>query len=461
MNVSLEKYLIEQESKTVKRMVSTDTKEIQRSIIRAPLMIKFRLYGFFKNLRFFEPYLYILFIAWGLNLFQIGLLLLIQEVITYIFEIPSGILADKFGKKNELLLCFLAYIASFIVYFFALGNIVHSFIFLSLGPVLFGLGEALRSGTHKAMILTWLDRNNYTEFKTFVYGRTRSWSLIGSAINGIASIFLIIWAPQPRWVFPFAIVPYLADFILIATYPSYMNTKNLKQGESYFREFIQGFKDLLVALKSSKLRRGIFSSSTYDAVYKTIKDYIQPIIKLFILIIIANIGLSHLQLSQDTLIKIILGSLYSLFYLLASFASRNSYLFKELLKSAKRAMDYVYYLFAIVLLLNAIFIWVKLPVIVVFLYLLIYVFQSLRRPLVVDYLGSIMKKEQRATILSAESQLKSILVLLFAPLFGLLADYSIPILFVVVAILMSLSNLFFLSDQRLKINKNKEKNTNL
>jgi len=52
-----------------------------------------------------------------------------------------------------------------------------------------------------------------------------------------------------------------------------------------------------------------------------------------------------------------------------------------------------------------------------------------------------MKKEQRVTMLSVESQIKSILVLIFAPLFGLLGDYSIPLLFVIVGATMFIINL--------------------
>ena len=129
-------------------------------------------------------------------------------------------------------------------------------------------------------------------------------------------------------------------------------------------------------------------------------------------------------------------------------------------------MDILFYLFAGVLLLNAIFISVRLPIVVVFLYLFIYVFQNIRRPLCVDYLGGIMKKEQRATILSAESQIKSILVFIFAPLFGFIADfagplvgldsyYSIPILFVLIAIVMIVVNFFLLSGETKIVEKQK------
>ena len=80
-----------------------------------------RKYGLLKNLRFFEPYLYIYLLSLNIDLFHIGILFSIREIIIYIFEIPSGIIADEYGKKKELMICFLFYIISF-VFFFVGGN---------------------------------------------------------------------------------------------------------------------------------------------------------------------------------------------------------------------------------------------------------------------------------------------------------------------------------------------------
>ncbi|MHA1592288.1 MAG: MFS transporter [Candidatus Heimdallarchaeaceae archaeon] len=450
---------------------SSQNKEIQKKILADPLMWKFRLYGFFKNLRFFEPYLIIMLLVYlgdsDFPLLTIGTLFLVQEVFTYLFEIPSGILADKFGRKNELLLCFLFYVSSFVLYFIGFSLSFDFFFVLFIAAALYGLGESFRSGTHKAMILTWTDKNDYSEHKTFVYGRTRSWSLIGSTVNGIASIFLVLFLPNAQWVFLIAIIPYVCDFILIATYPKYMNEHKPRE-TTFWKEMGKGFKDIFIAFKDRRLRKGAFSSATYDAIYKSLKDYIQPIIKIYILVIIANFGLTFNSsiLTSDNLIIIILGSMYSLFYLLSSFSSKYAYIIRNWFKSVKNSMDILFYLFAGVLILNAIFISVSLPIAVVFLYLLIYIFQNIRRPLCVDYLGGIMKKEQRATILSAESQIKSILVFVFAPLFGFLADfagpligldsyYSIPILFVLIAIVMIIVNIFLLSGDTKIIEKQK------
>ena len=69
----------------------------------------------------------------------------------------------------------------------------------------------------------------------------------------------------------------------------------------------------------------------------------------------------------------------------------------------------------------------------------------MRRPIAIDFLGDIMSKDQRATILSVEALLKSILVVIFAPLFGYIAEvYSIGVLFLWLGIFTLFINFFLL-----------------
>lgn len=92
--------------------------DVYRQIKKDNQIKKFCYYGFLKNLRFFEPYFYIYLLqVVQLNLFQIGILFSLRELTTYVFEIPSGVFADQYGKKNELVLCFVFYIISFFLFY--------------------------------------------------------------------------------------------------------------------------------------------------------------------------------------------------------------------------------------------------------------------------------------------------------------------------------------------------------
>ena len=115
------------------------------------MLFRFSLYGFLKNQRYFEPFLVLVFLEKGLSFFLIGLLISFREVTINLFEIPSGAIADVCGRRMSMILSFAAYIGSFLVF----GLAQHPAL-LFLAMFLFAVGEAFRSGTHKAMIFTWL-----------------------------------------------------------------------------------------------------------------------------------------------------------------------------------------------------------------------------------------------------------------------------------------------------------------
>ena len=80
---------------------------------------KFCAYGFLKDLRFFEPFLLLLFLDKGLSYLQVGSLYALREVMINIVEIPSGIMADAMGRRRTMIMSFLAYIVSFGLFFFS------------------------------------------------------------------------------------------------------------------------------------------------------------------------------------------------------------------------------------------------------------------------------------------------------------------------------------------------------
>ncbi|QEK12975.1 MFS transporter [Crassaminicella thermophila] len=404
---------------------------------------KFCFYGLLKNLKFFEPYLLIYLLGMGFNLFKIGILFSIREVITYIFEVPSGIFADHYGKKKELMICFTFYIISFV--FFFIGKSFYNFV---IGMIFFGLGEAFRSGTHKAMIYTYLEQKGWFEHKAFVYGRTRSFSLIGSAISAFLSILFILNLPSARWIFLICIIPYIIDFILIWSYPDSLderryNVLNLK------KFFIESFIQLKNIIFNTSLNKILISSSLYDGIFKTIKDYIQLILKLTI---ITSAASSLKVLEGENMVKIYLGITYGIFYICSSMASKNVYKLNKITTSNK-LLVVSFDVMAILLLFLSIAIKNNNIMIIIGIFFVLYILKDARRPIFVDVCGDYMEKNQRATVLSVDSQLRSLFTVIFAPIFGFVADhYSIGTLFLLIGILILIVNRFlYVPKQSLQI----------
>ena len=409
-------------------------KTIYRDIKKDNQIKKFCLYGFLKNLRFFEPYLYIYLLqVVGLNLFQIGTLFSIREAVTYLFEIPSGILADQYGKKNELVICFIFYILSFFAFY--LGN---NYFIIAIAMFFFGLGEAFRSGTHKAMIYTYLEHKEWFTYKTFVYGRTRSFSLIGSSLSAFAAIFIIIWFPAMQTIFLFSIIPYILDFFLILSYPNSLNER-VETTLSLKKFFVFSVTQLRKIFSNHSLKKVIISSSLFDGIFKILKDYIQPILKNIILI---SGVYTVSSINADARLKIILGMLYGVIYIFSSMVSRNVYRLNFKMKSSQ-LMDISFDIFSILFLVLFFAVKYESLLLVIPLYFIIYFLKDGRRPLAVDVFGDRMRKTERATVLSVESQARSLFMIVLAPVFGYIADvFGISKLFFMVGLFLLVLNRF-------------------
>lgn len=391
-------------------------------------IFKFGMYGFLKNLMFFEPYLlYYLVTYGGLSFLQYGGLLSIREIIVYLFEIPSGVIADRYGKKTELYVCFLFYISSFLIFFLAT-----TYWMFIIAMVLFGLGEAFRSGTHKAMIMQYMDQNEMKDAKVKIYGKTRSMSMLGSMTMSLISVVFIIWLPAVKYLFLLSIIPFILDLLLIMSYPKYMNKR--ESTTFNFKEFlVENYRSVKYAFTERKVRRLLFESSSYQGGFKSIKDYIQPII-----LTISGSVVILKMFSADENMKIYLGLIYAAIYLISSITSRYAYKVVEF-REDRQVLNFTWLFSAAIMLLLSFFLHNIFVVFIVFV--LLYMVLNLRRPVMVDLIGEATIPTRRASILSVESQLKSLVIVIFAPLLGFLADKSMQLLFLVVSGIMGL---FFL-----------------
>jgi hypothetical protein len=125
---------------------------------------------------------------------------------------------------------------------------------------------------------------------------------------------------------------------------------------------------------------------------------------------------------------------YFILNLFGAFASRNVYRLKKN-KKANFLLNVFYLLLGIELLILAI--GSKQYLIVFAGFLLLYIIQNARKPIYMDEIGTLMNKSQRATILSIASQLRSLLLIILAPLVGWIADtWGIPIVMYVLAVIL-------------------------
>lgn len=391
---------------------------------------KFSAYGFLKNLRFFEPFLLLFFLSKGFDFFQIGLLISIREVFVYLLEIPTGAYADVYGRKRSMVLTFIFYIISFLIFYSS-----NSFLLFSLAMLFFALGETLRSGTHKSIIFAYLDRQGRSDEKVKVYGLTRSYSKIGSSINALLAGALVFFRGDYGIIFLASTVPYFLDLILMLTYP---NDKPTPEKDKFLPSMVIQLKETFRSLKKLKdMTIGVVNLSLNSSFFKISKDYLQPILNLWALTLPIMYGYRG-----EKRTAVVIGIVYFFIFIVAATASRNASRIKNRMGESTQAMNKIYLITFISFILIGIMHFFNLYYPIIFLFFVLYFLRNARKPMMVGYIADIAEDKQRATILSVENQLRSIVALVVAPLLGLLADkfgvYSV-FLFTGVLLLMSYS----------------------
>ncbi|MBN1948558.1 MAG: MFS transporter [Candidatus Cloacimonetes bacterium] len=385
-------------------------------IVKTLQLYKFSAYGFLKNLRLFEPFLILFFREQGLSFLQIGLLISVRETATTILEIPTGILADACGRKKAMIASFLAYILSFLIFYF---KPVYGFYILAM--LFFALGEAFRTGTHKAMILDYLSLHHLSLYKVDYYGYTRSWSQTGSALAALLAGLLVFYSGSYRYIFLASVVPYLLGLFLMISYPAELDgtripCENKGLGRMMLSQLQKTVRDFLISLKSGKLLRVLFNSTLYDGLFKSSKDYLQPLLQTFALSFPLLVVLGD---KRDT---ITISVVYFVIYLLTAAASRNARHLVKQIQALPRAINLTFLAGTGLVIMAGIFTRINLLSASVLILVLMFIMQNLRRPLNVSYISDCIPSRLMASGLSVESQLKTLTTAVISPILGYMVD---------------------------------------
>jgi MFS family permease len=396
--------------------------------MRLPMLFRFSLYGFLKNQRYYEPFLILAFREKGLSFFLIGILLGFREVCTNLFEIPSGAVADLYGRRRAMILSFCAYIASFVAF-----GVSRSLGVLFGAMFFYALGDAFRTGTHKAMIFDWLRLQGRDDEKTKVYGYTRSWSKMGSALSVLIAAGLVFYSGNYNHIFWFSIIPYLLNIVNFFGYPAELDGD---RKSDFSLEAVSAllWKAFRQVTQHPSLRRLLGEAVGFEVGFKSGKDYLQPILK-------QTAGALPLLLAMDERkrVALLVGAVYFVLYLLSSAASRNAHRLVDWRGSEDKASQLMWWCNGLLFVCLVPLLWFKLyaPAIVGFIALT--ALQDFWRPVLLSRINVSSSPEMGATILSIESQAKSFATMLLAPLLGFVIDridgfWPIGVLGVIIAV---------------------------
>ena len=141
----------------------------------------------------------------GMSIFSI------VTVIAAICEVPTGILSDKMGRKNTVIIGTLCSLISVI----ALALSVN-YIGLLVSAVFQGLEKAFFSGNNSAFIYDTLKtENRENEFKTYI-GKTNSMFYLAGVISAILGTVLVAFTSY-KFVVILSVIPKIIQIVLAFT----------------------------------------------------------------------------------------------------------------------------------------------------------------------------------------------------------------------------------------------------
>lgn len=378
---------------------------------------KFSLYGFLKNLRFFDAFLVLFFLEKGLSYTQIGVLYSIREITLALTEIPSGVVADMFGRRRTLVTAFFFYILSFVVFFFSA-----QFFLVVIAMLLFAIGDAFRTGVHKSMIYDYLVVNHQPDLKVTYYGHTRSWSQAGTAISALAAGLIVFYSGRYDLIFLASGIPYLLDMINIWSYPAYLDGKHASFSVDLIKNrFSSLLKAFLISFRKSHFLKVLTSANLNSGIYAALKDYIQPLLKMF-----ALSAPVLLYLNDEKRIAVFTGIAYFITYMITAILSRYSGRFVNYFKTDRQPMNLTLLTTLLTLIATGLAFSLGHYVVAVIGFVIVLSVENLRKPIGVAMVANLSYDKAMATVLSASSQVKSLFTACIAPLVGWLSDLTDP-----------------------------------
>ena len=351
---------------------------------------KYYVFSFFLEFMFIIPVITLFWQENGLSLSQIMLLQSIYALSIVLWEVPTGVFADKVGRKNSLIIG-----TGFLVFGSLIYSLGYNFLQFAIAEIIWGLGFSFMSGANSAFIYDSLKQSKKEKDFKKVWGNAKSWGYLAAGVSGIIGGLVAVYSKRLDWVLV-AIGMLIAFFIALSFKEPKHYEKVTKKG--YWKHTFECFKEAFT--NKNILFLLIFNS-----------------------LIAANsrIGLWFFQpyMNQSGIPIFLFGIIWASFTIFAILGS----------KSADRVDNYLgerKSLWLIICLITFSFIFMgfwSIPFGFIFIYMLQFV-RGFSPVVIQDYTNKHLSQGKRATLLSIQSLVGSLLFAIIGPFYGALADKS-------------------------------------
>ncbi|MAO71096.1 MAG: MFS transporter [Flavobacteriales bacterium] len=358
------------------------------------------------------PIIVLFFQENGLNLMEVMILQSVYSFTIAITEIPSGYIADYFGRKNSLILGTVLTFCGYLIF-----SNFSSFEIFICAQIIIAIGGSLMSGADSALMYDTLLETEDEKHYTKVEGRTYAIGNFSEAVAGLLGGFLattsLLLPVQVQTSILFICIPIAISLVE----PSLHKKDKIEKG---FYSIIKVVRYSL--LENTKLRWLIIYSSIMGVATLSAAWLAQPFFK-----------------SIDIPI-VYYGVLWATLNITAGISSINSYKHEQKYNTPKLLL-----ILGLLMSLSFIIIYFTPNYFGLILIFAIYYLRGILTPLLKNQININTESNIRATVMSVRSFILRIGFAITAPILGYLADnisisHSFLILSVLIIILSSLSS---------------------
>lgn len=195
-------------------------------------------FKFFRNMHFFGAVMIPFFMLWGkISFTEIMILQAIFTFSVFLFEVPTGVVADWFGRKTSLVFAGIAGIIAPLIYVS-----YPNFWVFALAEVVWALGSALLSGADSALIYDSLKSVGDEKKSKKIFGRYASFGLAGMLVAApLGSLIAQFWGIVMPMLF--TSLPMIVALAISFTFKEPKEYKKKKE-DSYLKTLRGGIKYL-------------------------------------------------------------------------------------------------------------------------------------------------------------------------------------------------------------------------
>ena len=358
--------------------------------------------NFCQRFHFYVHAMALLLLARGLTLVQISLIESIMIFTIFVMEAPTGVLADRIGRKWSIICSTALLMTAEFIFIFA-----RDYGWYVVIALLTGSGFAFASGALEALVYDSLPEEGREEAMKRAMGRVNSWGQIAFVISPIIGALIIGDGAVEKFIPAIALT---VVALLIGTLVAFsLREPIIDSAEKNPSSFALLRRGVSLLVSHQRLRRlallAVFTSPFTAAMITT---------------------LGPPYLTRNEVSPFVIGVVLSVGSLLAALTQRYAYKVEEWL-GQRRAI-------ALLILLPGLMYWLLAlaagPMATVLIVILMYGSNDMKAPLFSAYQNALIGSHNRATVLSLINMFVSLFLATMAPVYAALAGRSMAAAFV-------------------------------